>query len=366
MQLIDFINSHEDWEKTLQSAPYNLTIKWSGKYFICNYNMIESDFHYTEVQEARGSIFKWNEKLHKAKYVCHPFNKFFNYGEELAASIDWKFARVTEKIDGSLMKMWWQDAKWHLSTNGMIDAFAAPVSDFGITFGQLFEKALGYSIQELGMFLNKNYTYCFELTTPESRVVIDYDSAVWFLTAFEKMTGYEMDAMAYPRLDNVRYPHWYDLTSLDDVLKVVNAMDKTHEGVVVADIHSNRIKVKSPEYLMAAHLRNNGAITKKKIIEYFRNNQLDDFLAYCPQYKETVEQIRTAYRAIIEEIEDECEKVYEAGPYATRKDFALAIKDCKWKSYLFDLYDRPAGELYNPVQWLLDMPLQKMADLIKE
>lgn len=39
------------------------------------------------------------------------------------------------------MKVWWWEGKWHLSTNGSIDAFKTPANDIH-SFGELFERAL--------------------------------------------------------------------------------------------------------------------------------------------------------------------------------------------------------------------------------
>lgn len=259
------------------------------------------------------------------------------------------------------MKVWYHAGSWHLSTNGTINAFAAPVGDFNITFGQLFERALGYDVQKLGEALDKEYTYCFELTSPESHLVVDYDSAVWYLSAFNTQTGMELDWRVRPILDGVRYPREYDLKCLEDVLEVVNEMDKTHEGVVVSDDYSNRVKVKSPVYLAAAHLANNGNITKKRVLEYIRTNQIDDFIALCPQYRDLVDMVKNAYIKLIKEIEVERDMVSRAELCLSRKEFALMVKDFKWKTYLFLWFD---NHNYSPENWINDMPSAKVADLI--
>ena len=79
---------------------------------------MNSDFRLREVQEASGSIFKFVDG--RAQYVCRPFDKFFNVGEVNAADIDWSTAQVREKVDGSLMKIWFDNGDWHLSTNGTL------------------------------------------------------------------------------------------------------------------------------------------------------------------------------------------------------------------------------------------------------
>ena len=173
MKLLDFINAYDNWEDLLSKPPYNISIKTDGKYKLLKYNQIESDFDYETVQEARGCIIT-QDFDGEWIYVCRPFKKFFNYGERWAAHIDWSYTLITEKIDGSLMKMWFHNGKWHLSTSGTIDAFKAPVNESKHTFGELFEFILCRDIQSFAeeVNLDPNFTYLFEMVAPEARIVI--------------------------------------------------------------------------------------------------------------------------------------------------------------------------------------------------
>lgn len=363
MRLLDFINTHENWEELLSGAPYFIKIKWDGDYFICNYSQFASDFSIEEVQEARGSIFYRGET--GIKCVCRPFKKFFNYGEPNAAEIDWSTACVTEKIDGSLMKMWYHDRRWHLSTNGTINAFDTFVGDYGISFGQLFEKALGYTINVLGRSLWTWCTYCFELTSPESQVVIPYDYKIWLLTAFDTMSGYEISS-PFPKLANISRPQVYNLSNLDKVIKVVGLMDKTHEGVVVSDRDGNRIKVKSPTYLEMAHIVNAGnKVTKGLLLDYVLTGRIDDFLGIMPQYVKLAERIKEEITAIAAEMEQVWRIIMYRAP-KSRKEFALSIPEYIKpivKQFLFTKYEHPE---ISAISWIFTLPSKKVMELIGE
>ena len=135
-----FIAENKDWESILTNKPYCLKIQRDDQYVLFKYNQIESDFSNPIVKEARGIIFKEGFCNYS---VCYAFNKFFNYGETNAATINWNSATVTEKIDGSLIKLWYDNKQWHISTNGMIDAYKAYYSNIeNANFGNLFEEAL--------------------------------------------------------------------------------------------------------------------------------------------------------------------------------------------------------------------------------
>ena len=120
LELREFILSHDNWEELLTAEPYYLKISRDDEYIMFKYNQVFSDFNIPLVREARGIIFRESDW----ECVCHPFDKFGNYGESYCPEIDWKTTSVQEKVDGSLIKFWY-DNGWHISTNGTIDAFKA-------------------------------------------------------------------------------------------------------------------------------------------------------------------------------------------------------------------------------------------------
>ena len=357
MHIDDFLNTYEDWEERIQSAPYNVEVKHDGEYVLLKYNQLTSDMSLTEVCESRGSIFR--RKSEGWVCVCRPFDKFFNYGESYAADIDWDSAIVREKIDGSLMKVWYDDG-WHLSTNGTIDAFKAGVSDFGITFGELFERGVGKNLNDFAKYFNKDWTYLFELVSPESRVVIYYDLKVYWLAAFETRSAQERYP-AFNTMEGVYFPTYYDISNLEDCIAYVSSMDKDHEGVVVQDKYSNRIKVKSPEYLLAAHLVNNGAVTKKKLIEYIREDMVDDFLAYCPQYTIQIEQLKDRLSDLTLMMNATWYTYAQLMP--TKKELALTFKDLFYRDFLFQKYD---GKIITATRYIKQMPIDTLMKWLEE
>jgi hypothetical protein len=56
------------------------------------------------------------------KPVCMGYKRFFNLGEKTAATVDWKSAKVTEKIDGTLITMYWYKGNWHIASKDSPDA----------------------------------------------------------------------------------------------------------------------------------------------------------------------------------------------------------------------------------------------------
>lgn len=364
--LIKFINKYPEWKRIITKPPLSINVKEDNGYVLLKYSQFNSDMNYRIVRECRGCILKQAEN--GWKYACRPFDKFFNYGEQQAACIDWNSARVTEKVDGSLCKCWHDNGEWHLSTNGTINAFQAEISQLQISspeeisFGTIFERALGMDIKTFATELNldKEYTYLFELTSPETRIVIPYDDGVYYLTRIHTETGKE-DLTAKLIDSHLLQPKSFNLSKLDDVLEVVRKMGKDEEGVVVNDAYAHRIKVKSPEYLIAAHISNNRNISDKKIIEYIQEEKIDDFLSYCPEYAERAEDIINQMKMAGKEWENDWNNApKDAGP----KEFAEYARAKESSGFLFE--KRWKNEELRAFDWMLKLMPNKIIKLLQE
>ena len=132
MKLVTFLKKHRDnWREILSSSPYNLIIKDGTGEFegltLFKYNQLDSDLSRQLVQNCRGIIVDTEDDFN---VVCYPMDKFFNHGERYAKKIDWSTARVQQKVDGSLIKVWYWNRKnkWVISTNGCIDAYSVTAS----------------------------------------------------------------------------------------------------------------------------------------------------------------------------------------------------------------------------------------------
>lgn len=322
MELLRFLNEHENWEDLLESAPYNLKISKDGEYILFKYNQLESDFNEQIVREARGSIF--TQENEKWKCVCHPFDKFFNYGEPYASEIDWDSAFVLEKIDGSLMKIWYHNG-WHLSTNGTIDAFKALV-DGEMSYGGLFEKAIGEPFAQFAeeKKLFKDVTTMFELATELNRMVVPHKGFnIYYLGERYNKSGIEY---YYIRSDcRIKYPKVYSANCLEQVVKMADELPWDEEGYVVKDRYTRRIKVKSPEYIKAHYARGNNLITSAILYKVIMKNEVDEFLVYADDYKDYIDEKKEVIKTFCDLVN---KKKLAYSSYETHKGlYASVIKD---------------------------------------
>jgi hypothetical protein len=90
-----------NWLDILRDV-YKINVVTDGDLVSLKYNQIESPMHEPFVQECRGMVVH----VPTGRILAHPYNKFWNHGEALAATIDWSTARVLDKLDGSLMTVY--------------------------------------------------------------------------------------------------------------------------------------------------------------------------------------------------------------------------------------------------------------------
>ena len=164
--ICELISTNNNWQEVMESL--NVKVKFKGDLAIFNYN-VEVDFSNPLVQESRGIIIN----VISAEVVCWPFRKFGNWQESYVDTIDWSTARVQEKIDGSIIKLYYYDGAWRWATNGMIDAVEADCMYSSKNFLDVIKSASNYGMIDFDS-LNKDYTYIFELVSPDTKVVIDY------------------------------------------------------------------------------------------------------------------------------------------------------------------------------------------------
>lgn len=323
LKIVNFIKTHSNWEELLTSSPYNLTIKRDGKLILFKYNQINSDFNEEICCEARGLILEegtW-------KVVRFAFKKFFNLGESFAAKIDWDSAVGNEKLDGSIISVFYYDGKWRIATNSTIDAFKAEINGLGPykTFGELFE-----SVFPLSTFTNYNKHRCwtFELVSPYNKVVIDYpETKVYLLSVRNMDTLEELNLDAVEMIANangIAVPQRYDLNNEADYRQLVEQMPEGHEGIVVRDAEGQRVKIKTPLYFKMHRAKNNGIITLEHIVDLIRANDQYEFLSYFCEYQSVFDNVKRQ----IDNTKVTLEKV--------RQDVA------EWKNNNKDIYEQDA------------------------
>jgi len=343
----------EQVKDILTKPPYNCLVNDDGDLYIIKYNQIRSDFSYTAVRQCRGIILEKGTN----KVICRAFDKFFNFGETHAAKIDWNSARVEEKIDGSIIKLFYYNG-WRIATNGVINAHKASlntgIDTYGKTFGYLFISValrMNLVIREL----DKNFTYMFELVSPYNRVVVPYKiDFIYHIGTRETLTGKELDINI-----GVSKPRKYRFNSIEDIIRAAEELPFDNEGYVVVDKNWNRIKIKSPAYVAIHHLKDNGAINRRRILDIIRKNEYEEFISYFPEYegdasKISIELSKFCVNLGIDAMKSRDKKL------ETRKDFAMWAKTKTCPDFLFKFLDRKVKSVDEYIDGISSEKLEKL------
>lgn len=352
------------WESDLDSL--NIKIKYDNNYIIFNYG-VNADFSNPVVKECRGIILSSGN----FQVLCRGFDKFGNYGESYADTIDWSTARVQEKVDGSIMKVWFYDDKWHVSTNGTIDAYSniGSFCSSGKSYGQLFDEGA----EDAGLDYSKldpAYTYIFELVSPEAPIVIHYPKTTIYHTGTRHNdTGLEVNADI-----GVKKPKEYHLNSLDECIeaaKMINndtTLDSIHdEGYVVVDKNWHRIKIKSPDYLKSHYFLMYNNPTDARVISIIRSGEVSEVCAYFPAFMEYVDEINGKINKLASDIRLYIRQCLTDATIMDRKTFFLSHKDHIYGGYATSYFynsHQESDNLSEYVSNLIDkMSIPKLIDL---
>jgi len=254
-----------------------------------------------EVQECRGLVLEKDTW----KVLSMSFTKFFNSEEGNAHKIDWNTAHVLEKLDGSLLHVYfdWTTNTWFAGTTGTAEGEGEVNNKMGTTFNQLFWDTLK---EKYGLEANKftkGNTYVFELCTPYNIVVKPHgESSATLLTvrnldtlkevSFDELTKIA-DSLGVPRVKS------YDLNTKDvgSLLRTFENMLWHEEGYVVVDANFNRVKIKNPAYVAVHGLK--GKTAEHNIMTIVVTNEIEEFGAVFPDRKVELYRLKESYDNLI-------------------------------------------------------------------
>lgn len=314
---------------------YNLNISRHRRH----HNLIQfkydrdADFRNPIVRQCRGLIL--DDSTPEWKVVARPFDKFFNENDPLAAQLDWKTARVMEKMDGSCVFLYHYDG-WHVATLGSADA-SGSVGPLNCSFKDLFWATLLDLKLKTPPDAFRSCTFIFELCAPENKVVVQHEKrSLTLIGVRENETGQEADIRKF----NTRWPvavehgdpgKW----NIDDMKSSFDAIKgASFEGYVVVDDKFRRIKVKHPEYVALHRLKD--SLSMKNMLELVRQGQSEDFLVHFPEWTTLFTELKDSYWELAYRIVSVWQCVEDIND---RKLFADFVKPYPFSGILFALRD---------------------------
>ena len=350
MKVIEFLENHslEDLKEN-----YGIQVQEYDDRVVLNYHMIDSPKRHDITVECRGLILRkpafWKGvKTAGWKVLARSFDRFFNYGECGPSYQGYQNSLLhrpdvifLEKLDGSLMNIHHDGVRWNVSSRGM--AFAEGPTPQDNTFKDVFERALGCTVEERFRDAEKNRSYVFELTSPETRVVKPYKQDEVTMLAVRSLEG-DCREYTWPEVEAIaremgfKVPKKYTFYTMKEVLESLKALPELDEGYVarldMKDGSVFRVKVKNPKYVAIAHLRGNGAVSLKRVALLVWMGDYEEYLKHFPEDRKVFDPYISAYDKMKEMVRDLSERYMSI---QDQKEFALNVKDTPVAGILFAL-----------------------------
>lgn len=241
---------------------------------------------------ARGII------VRPARIVALPFPKFFNLSENKVEVPDLPF-QAYEKVDGSLIIVYYYDGEWCTATKGSFSSDQAQ-------WAQKFLK------DENIHLMDKDVTYLFEAIYPENKIVISYGtSELVCLGGYNILTGEEIPltemGWAAPNA-NVRHTKTYSFSDLNSIVETAITLPGNEEGYVIRYEDGTRVKIKGAEYCRIHALISNvtplaiwNIMMKGDSQEFIRSQLPEEFLS---EFDSIVHLIETRIDIAIGKVQD--------------------------------------------------------------
>ena len=339
LAIIKYLKLH-GLEKTIE----DLKLRWKDypHKVSLRYDSIESNLSLPECQDARGLVLEkgtW-------KVMSLAFRKFFNQGEGRAAEIDWAKARVFQKMDGTLIQVYydWVTEEIYAGTTGTAEG-EGDVNNFHYTngrestFSDLFWHAYGETTHKFGwngpLYYKarfekyKGLTVAMELCTPYNIVVTPHtESRVYLLGARDLETGRELSFAELEEMSKHLYVPMAPTIAVggktpEELIASFDGMPYTNEGYIVCDENFNRVKIKNPAYVAVHFIKDSTAFWR--VIDIVRSGETDEFVATFPGRKEEIESLKFEYDNLVEFLNNKVAEMRSWPEYTEfKKDMMLS------------------------------------------
>ena len=256
-------------------------------------------------RECRGLILDSSQNW---KVVAYPYTRFFSMNEKYAAKIDWTTAKVSEKVDGSLMTMYYYNHEWRVASSGNPDA-AGTVANKQ-TLGELFWTIFHAQHYKYPHDSQRHYCFMFELLSPLHPLFVHVTSDSLILHGVRNLTTLsEESPLPFAQTYGFELAQNYvDFNTLEEVVEASRGLNPSlQEGYIVCDAAYNRIKIKSPSFVALANLSSKDMKwNTNRIATIFKVMQTDEtseFLCYHPEWVAIFQSLSPIYQELVDRLQ---------------------------------------------------------------
>ena len=339
---------------SLESLTQNLgiNVRRHQKYpnlVLLKYNMISSPMTNPIVQECRGLILDEKDDW---KLRSLAFTKFFNLDEDSKLpDFDFNDFKVMDKLDGSLIQIYWYDFAWQIATSGTPDALGS-VGPHDISFRDLVLKIIKDQDPDLLSRLHANRCYAFELCAPENQVVVYHKERKLILIGCRDLvTGQELNIWnQVPEVDNefkVKFVDGFNIEAVRQMVQTLNGNEA--EGYVIMDKNFNRIKIKNDTYVLMSRSKDSFSKSPRACVHLIMSEGVDDVKhLLTPDIQDRINN----YMKKIKKLGDELTEAYSKCKHIEdQREFALTVQHQKHGKMMFVMRKNNLNTGHDLIKW---------------
>ena len=300
------LNTFDEIKSFLTQPPYFIEFREdrpiSNLYLL--FHTEQSDLTNDVVRECNGIILDKNTN----QIVAYGLDRVYTYDEQNIIpdfdSFDWDTAKYNICFDGTLLKVYYYNCKWNVSTSKCINSDKSRWSSKQ-SFLELFNDCgIDYNL------LDKNICYSYILQHPESRLVAPVHHPQCVLVASRNMNTLELTPVNYI-ISELPETGKYDFVKSQPYFR----------GSFLATHNNTTIRIDSNEFDFVKNLRGNVPDIKLRYLESLRPasdpNMRVDLFRYYQEYAVLFQEIDTELTNISKSIQD----LY-FNKYVLKKDLA--------------------------------------------
>lgn len=266
---------------TVQALHDNKIPKVNERDGLSLYCCRKDDNTYNDTFEMRGVVVdsEKNTVVLKGLPYCTEVILGTKEYDEIKDNIDLKTSNIYQSYEGTVIRVFYYNGKWHTSTNKRINAFeskwAAKETTFGDSFANSMRHYFSYDVlkedqcpidindvEYLNLvyekFFNKKNNYMFLLKPIEEERIValtenNQANRIIHLCTIDSETQEEIDEpFDIPRSENLDLKEWSDVDT------VVSKCDPwVTQGILIITKCGKHYKIYNPEYYTMFNLRNN-------------------------------------------------------------------------------------------------------------
>lgn len=353
--------SFETLYETLTSDPYFFKIKTNNNYFLITHS------NKTPMDSFSRQCFGLIVDKSTFKPVSKAFNKMWEivgkYNDEdihqLIASHEFfktESILTEEAIDGTLVRLYYQDGEWKKATKNCMDAYNAFWNN-SKSFGEMFDECATTMNLDYNR-LDTNYSYSFVIQHSQNRIIVPYQQ-----NTMVHLVSIDMRTMVEVNLDiGIPKPRQFHFNNIHDIFYSLMNTPWTFQGYILINEYQDRLKIENPYYSYVKELKGNNQNVNIRILQILHDRKKQEFLKYFPEHRELVESVILDIQHLATKIHRTYIQRYvkKNQDYPQPEEYTTFLKKLDW---LYHQFQKPT-EYKDVLHVTMDCPTLKLASTL--